>query len=186
MQVQPSGAGTGTGGLGCTASLDQTTSPSGATRTLTVNATGGVAPYQLLNGSAYEAFSNGSHTVKSGIYANTGSANVTLTKVVAIKDAGGNSATCSFGVTVLPDSAALKCKLSTVQSKIYPGINIDFIAEASGGTGPYTFSAFHPGIGADITPTVDPANDAKVTMTTVYPTLSNYAVKFQPWLQVTD
>jgi hypothetical protein len=132
--------------LSCSAVLSSTAGGSvisGAAAPIEVKATGGTAPYQILN----TAIGFQDQTVISRTYTNTGSANVIQIDSVGVTDSAGHATQCNFQVTVAPATApsTLACTLNSTPASPAVNTNVSFAATATGGVAPYTFSNFVPG-----------------------------------------
>ncbi len=137
--------------LSCSAVLSSTAGGSvmsGAAAPIEVKATGGTAPYQILN----TAIGFQDQTVISRTYTNTGSTNVIEIDSVGVTDSAGHATQCNFQVTVTPAPApsTLACTLDSTPASPAVNANVSFAAAATGGTAPYTFSSFALGTDGSI------------------------------------
>jgi hypothetical protein len=129
--------------LSCSAVLSSAAGSSvisGQAAPIEVKATGGTAPYQILN----TAIGFTDQTVISRTYTNTSNANVQVIDSVGVTDSGGHATQCNFVVTVAPVStpSTLACTLAGIPASPAVNQNVSYVASATGGTAPYTFSNF--------------------------------------------
>jgi hypothetical protein len=142
---------------------------SGQAIPVTVKATGGVAPYQIVN----SAISFDSETTVSRSFTNTTSANVQRVGTVVVKDTVGLIAQCNFTVTVAPagtNPSTLACTLAGTPSTPSVNQSVAFLASASGGTAPYTFSNFVAGADSTVVNSLTSASATTATATARYST----------------
>ncbi len=123
---------------------------SGQPAPIKVIAKGGAAPYEVLN----SAVTFDSETVLSRTYTNNGTANTVVVDNVVVTDQVGLVSQCNFLVTVAPAGnppPTLACSLAA--TPVTPAINqsVAFLATATGGTAPYTFSNLNLGANGTIT-----------------------------------
>lgn len=133
--------------LTCSAMVEPTVGsvvPSGQAVPVNLKATGGIAPYQVVD----TAIGFTKETVLSRTYTNTGNANQIQVDTVVIKDSLGLVSQCNFLVTVAPTGvtpSTLACTLAGTPTSPVVSQDVDFVATASGGSAPYTFSQFDAG-----------------------------------------
>ncbi len=124
---------------------------SGQAAPIEVKATGGAAPYQILN----TAIGFSSETVISRTYTNNTNSNLIEVDTVSVTDSGGEVTQCNFQITVAPAGSTPSLSCTLVASPATPAINanVGFVATAAGGSGAYTFSQFALGTdGTIVTP----------------------------------
>ncbi len=123
---------------------------SGQPAPIKVIAKGGVAPYEVLN----TAVAFDSETVLSRTYTNNGSSNIAVVDTVVLTDQVGLVSQCNFLVTVAPAGnppPTLACSLAATPAAPSVGQSVSFLASATGGTAPYTFSSLNMGANGTIT-----------------------------------
>lgn len=99
VMLEPTGAAAGVNSVQCAVTTSASLLDHQQTVSVTVNASGGTAPYSF---PGYGTFS--SQKVVSGFYNNLTATNRVVERTFQISDAVGNYGTCSFVVTVKPSS----------------------------------------------------------------------------------
>lgn len=114
---------------------------SGEAAPIQVKASGGTGPYAVVG----TAIGFSAETVISRTYTNSTSSNIFVVDTVQVSDHVGAVKQCNFLVTVAPagQSSTLACAFVATPASPTLNQNTTFVATASGGTAPYTFSNFN-------------------------------------------
>lgn len=142
---------------------------SGVSAPIEVSATGGSAPYEILDSAV--AFQ--SQTVIARTYSNTSNANIQVVDTVAVTDQAGHVTQCNFLVTVTPENAppsSLACSLVATPSNPALNQNSVFVVTAQGGTAPYQFSNFVPGASSTVVSPLSATSATTASATAKYTT----------------
>jgi large repetitive protein len=156
--------------LACSvAPVNSTAAVPGQPYALTVDASGGTAPYSVqgVQGN-FGSFTNISRT-----YTNTTSNQIVVNDSVTVVDTNSNTASCGFSVTVAASGGSLtpsplSCTL-TLNSQA-PIVNTNTVVSivAQGGSGDLTFSDFTGGANATVVTALNQTSNTQATATVDY------------------
>ncbi len=144
--------------LSCSASVPNgTTVTAGIPVNVAIVASGGLAPYEF-PGDSSSSFTSSTTFARS--YSNSTSNSIVIDDQITIEDSYGTQTTCTFSVTVQPESAPpsnLSCTMAASTSTVGINTPVEFLVVAAGGTGSRTFGTFNPGNNGTITVPFNPS-----------------------------
>jgi len=167
---------TAQGALSCSASVPTgVTVISGQPTPILVVGSGGTSPYYL----AGTTTSFSSNTTITRSYSNTSNGSIVVSDQVTIEDSTAQETTCTFNVTVQPESAPpanLACTLLSSASTVVVNGAVTYTATSTGGVSPRTLYNFSPGSSAT---TISPFNPASGMATVSYTTTGQKTASVQ-------